>query len=655
MKSLWNDSDAAKFAGDLGQRVYSSRLLGQDASLVLHGGGNTSVKLREPNVFGEEDEVLYVKGRGENLATIDASGFSPCRLRHLKRLAELPALTDAEMESELKLSMTRSCAPAPSVETLLHAILPAKFVDHTHSDALIAVMNTPSGAERVREMYGDRVVIIPYAMPGFKLVRLSLALFSTQASDKTIGLVLMNHGLLSFGETARKSYERMVELVDRAERYLTGRDAWKIEWPTAQQTKHSMRLEIAALRSAVSQVAGAPMILATHSDAQALGFSRRKDVLALSQRGGVTPDHVIRTKRVPMVGRDVTAYRASYEHYVQDHAAEQTTAAVDPAPRVILDPELGLGVLGRSAHDAAIAEDIYRHTIDIILRAEKLESWQALPARDFFEVEYWDMERAKLKSSRGESALLGEIALVTGAASGIGKACVDALLARGAAVVALDLSPAILGLHNRKDYLGLQCDLTNEQEIGAALEQAVRSFGGLDLLILNAGIFPKSSPVAALATEVWRRTLSINLDANLVLMRECHPLLKLAPRGGRVAIIGSKNVRAPGPGAAAYSASKAALQQLTRVAALEWGADRIRINTLHPNAVFDTGIWTPEVLAARAASYRLTVEEYKTNNVLKVEVTSRDVAELAAELCGPLFAKTTGAQIPVDGGNDRVI
>jgi len=265
------------------------------------------------------------------------------------------------------------------------------------------------------------------------------------------------------------------------------------------------------------------------------------------------------------------------------------------------------------------------------------------------------IERAKLQKLGPEPAFSGEIALVTGAASGIGKASVKSFLTRGAAVVGLDVAPAVVQLHRRKDYLGIECDLTSEPQISEALEQAVRAFGGLDMLILNAGIFPSSSPIAALSSQTWRKTMSINLDANVVLMRECHPLLKLAPRGGRVVIIGSKNVGAPGPGAAAYSASKAALQQLARVAALEWGEDRIRVNTIHPNAVFDTGIWIPEVLASRAQSYGMTVEEYKTKNVLKTEVTSKDVAELASELCGSLFSRTTGAQIPVDGGNERII
>jgi NAD(P)-dependent dehydrogenase (short-subunit alcohol dehydrogenase family)/ribulose-5-phosphate 4-epimerase/fuculose-1-phosphate aldolase len=516
-------------------------------------------------------------------------------------------------------------------------------------------MNTANGAERVREIYGDSVVIVPYTMPGFRLVRQCLEHIPRTGMDRLVGMVLMHHGLFTFGETARSAYERMIDLVDRAEQYLAAHQAWQLEWAATPTQKRVSPLDLAELRRCVSDAAGTPLILTTHTNAQTLDFSRRTDVAAISQRGGVTPDHVIRTKRVPLVGRDVAAYCTSYVQYVHEHGKDLAYAAVDPAPRVILDPELGLVTSGRSATDAAIAGDIYRHTIEIIVRAEKLGGWKALPARDFFEVEYWDMERAKLRKAGSEPMFLGEVAIVTGAASGIGKACVESLLARGAAVVGVDIAPAVTGLHARRDYLGVICDLTNEQQVQEALELATHAFGGLDMLILNAGIFPRSAPVAQLATAAWRKTMSVNLDSNLVLMRECHPLLKLAPRGGRVVIIGSKNVPAPGPGAAAYSASKAALQQLARVAALEWGEDKIRLNTLHPNAVFDTGIWTPEVLAARAASYRMSVEEYKTNNVLKVEVTSRDVANLATELCGPIFARTTGAQIPVDGGNVRII
>jgi len=293
--------------------------------------------------------------------------------------------------------------------------------------------------------------------------------------------------------------------------------------------------------------------------------------------------------------------------------------------------------------------------MDVIERAERLGGYRALSSRHLFDMEYWDLEQAKLAKAGKPPVFAGEVALITGAASGIGRACTDAFLARGAAVVGLDLEAKIETLFARPDFLGLRCDVTVEEEVARAVDGAVAAFGGLDLLVLNAGIFPPSRPIADLALAEWDRVMRVNLDANLLFLRQCHPLLRLAPEGGRVVVIGSKNVPAPGPGAAAYSASKAALQQLVRVAALEWGADGIRINTLHPNAVFDTGVWTEEVLASRAAAYGLSVAEYRTRNVLRVEVSSRDVAELAAEMCGPRFAKTTGAWLPVDGGNERVI
>jgi NAD(P)-dependent dehydrogenase (short-subunit alcohol dehydrogenase family) len=359
-----------------------------------------------------------------------------------------------------------------------------------------------------------------------------------------------------------------------------------------------------------------------------------------------------------MLGRDVEAYAAAYRQYFDRHAraAKDAKTPLDPAPRVILDPALGLGCVGRSARDARIVRDIYDHTIHVILRAAALGGYRALPERDIFDVEYWDLEQAKLRKTGAPPVFAGEVALVTGAASGIGKACVEALLKRGAAVIGLDIDAGVTRLlAGRADFLGLKCDVTVERDVVAALEAGARAFGGLDMLVLNAGVFPGGRRIDALEAGEWRRVMGVNLDANLALMRECHPLLKLAPNGGRVVVIGSKNVPAPGPGAAAYSASKAALTQLARVAALEWGTDRIRVNTLHPNAVFDTAAWTDEVLAARAAHYGISVEAYRKGNVLGTEVASRDVAELAAEMCGPLFAKTTGAQLTVDGGNDRVI
>ena len=657
MQSLWNDEEAAAFKGDLAQRVYTSRLLGRDKSLVLHGGGNTSVKLRETNLVGEDEEILYVKGSGWDLEFIEEAGFSPVRMAHLLKLARLDRLSDPQMVNELTTHMTRATAPTPSVEAILHALLPHKYVDHTHSDAVLAVTDTLDGEKRIGEIYGDKVVVIPYVMPGFDLARLCAERFPKQAGQRAIGMVLMKHGIFSFGATAKQSYERMIELVDLAERYLERHDAWRLEHPAHGLDREARRQEIAALRQELSRAAGNPLVMARHDDARTLSFARRDDIATVSQQGPVTPDHVIRTKRVPLVGRDIAGFVKAYREYFDRHAphAKHPKTILDPAPRVVLDPALGMCTVGRSAKDAAIVADLYRHTMDVIERATALGGFAALPQRDIFDVEYWDLEQAKLRKTGKPPAFAGEVALVTGAASGIGKACVDALLARGAAVVGLDVNDRIETLHRRSDFLGLRCDVTAQNEVAAALEAAARAYGGLDILVLNAGIFSASAAIAALDDEAWRKVMRVNLDANLMLLRECHPLLKLAPRGGRVAVIGSKNVPAPGPGAAAYSASKAALTQVARVAALEWGGDNIRVNTLHPNAVFDTGIWSEEVLAARAAHYGMSVEQYKTNNVLRTEVTSRDVAELAAEMCGALFSKTTGAQVPVDGGNERVI
>ncbi len=657
MRSLWDDDEAQAFRGDLGQRVYTSRLLGRAPALVLHGGGNTSVKGVETDLFGDTLELLYVKGSGHDLRTIEAGAFAPLRRESVLRLAELESLSDVAMGRELRKALTDPEAPSPSVEAILHAAIGAKYVDHTHADAVIAISNSPGGTVRVRDLAGDDVIVMPYVMPGFRLAKAFIEDYLPSITADTLGVILLHHGVITFGASARASYERMIELVTRAEHYLQARSAWRIEVPDDAPPATTQRLALARLRADVARAAGRPMLVRAHHDPLALAFARRDDVAQISQQGPATPDHVIRTKRVPLLGRDVEAYAVAYQAYVAElqQATQEGVTAVDPAPRVVLDPELGMLAIGTDALDLSITADLYRHTMEIILRATALGGYQALPARDVFDVEYWYLEQAKLQRPETAAAFAGEVALVTGAASGIGKACVESLLRRGAAVVGLDIDPAIETCFERPDYLGLLCDVTDETQVEAAFERGVRTFGGLDMLVLNAGIFPSARKVVELDSATWRRVMSVNLDANLVFLRQAHALLALAPRRGRVAIIGSKNVPAPGPGAAAYSASKAALNQLARVAALEWASDGIRINSLHPDAVFDTALWTEALLQSRAQHYGMTVEAYKRKNLLRVEVTSHHVAELAAAMCGPLFECTTGAQLSVDGGNERVI
>jgi len=664
MHNLWNDSEAGQFKDDLALRVYSSRLLGQDKSLVLHGGGNTSVKIKQSDIFGNQCDVLYVKGSGWDLETIEAAGYAPVQMQHLLKLADLDAMTDSQMVNELKTHMLDANAPTPSVETILHALLPYKYVDHTHADAIISITNTADGEQRIKDIYGDSVVIIPYIMPGFDLSLLCAKLFPEGKTDNTIGMVLLNHGIFSFGDTAKQSYDRMIELVAKAENYLQQHNAWDV--PSINETKTAVLPinKVAQLRKKLSQEMEQAIVIKNYQSDTIRAFCQHPELTRICQQGPATPDHVIRTKQLPLIcdlnntteqlNDSIDKYINSYQNYFEELKNDSLTI-LDTLPRVIIDPQFGLFCVGKTVKEADIIADIYQHTIKIIQRAEKLEAYQALPSKDIFDVEYWELEQAKLKKSSSSPEFTGEVALVTGAASGIGKACVDSLLNRGAAVVGLDIDSSISSLYSQNNFLGIQCDITDEQAISKALSQIIQTYGGLDMVVLNAGIFPNGCQVKDLDLSHWQQVMRINLDANVSILSKVYSYLSLAPNGGRIAVIGSKNVPAPGPGAAAYSASKAALNQLVRVTAMEWGEDNIRINSVHPNAVFDTAIWSDEILQSRADHYGLSIDEYKSNNILKTNISSEDVAELSIALCGRLFAKTTAAQIPIDGGNDRVI
>jgi len=605
-------------------------------------------------VFGVEQDVLFVKGSGADLETINAVNFAPLPLLYLQKLARLPALSDSQMLNELNTHVLRSGAPSPSVETLLHALLPHKYVDHTHADAVLAISNAPDGEKRIREIYGERVAVMPYVMAGFKLAAHCARELPKQTTDKTVGMVLVSHGIFTFGAEARESYERMIELVTMAEEYLQKKKAWHIALPP-KPAQPVEREEIAGLRRAVSAQAGFPMVLKVNTSEKFLTFAQHPKIAELAQKGPATPDHLVFIKPVPMLGRDAAEYAKNYRAYFERHAARAPKTMLDPAPRAILDPQFGFAAAGRDAREAAIIEDLYDHSIDVILRAEALGGWNGVGENHLFDIEYWELEQAKVRKAAAPPVFRGEVALVTGAASGIGRACAEAFLRRGAAVIGLDRNPTIATQWQRPDFLGLALDLTDTAAVDQAVSKAVRAYGGVDMLVLNAGIFPKSEPLQSITAGDWQRAMSVNVEAPVRILQLSHPLLRLAPRGGRIVVIGSRNVPAPGPGAAAYSASKAALNQVARVAALEWAKDGIRINSLHPDSVYDTGLWTPDLLAARAKAYNMTVEQYKKKNLLRTEVASRDVAELAAEMCGPLFAKTTAAQVPIDGGNERVV
>jgi rhamnose utilization protein RhaD (predicted bifunctional aldolase and dehydrogenase)/NAD(P)-dependent dehydrogenase (short-subunit alcohol dehydrogenase family) len=659
MKSSWNDEEAHIFGEDpLQLRVYTSRLLGREPALVLHGGGNTSAKGTASDVFGDEIEVLYIKGSGWDLATIEAPGFAAVRLDVLQRMATLERLSDSDMVKSQRAAMLDPSAPNPSVEAILHAIIPFRYVDHTHADAVVTITNTPGGEGRIREIYGERVLVIPYVMPGFVLARKVHEL--TQGIDwsRYEGMVLMNHGLFTFGDDARTSYENTIRLVSEAEAYLERQGAPAAAGAGEVVASPPLR-ELARLRQAVSRVRGQPVLARLCRTAAAVGFSMLPNAADIATRGPLTPDHVIRNKRLPLlvdggdIEQSVDGYARDYRDYFNTYNDGSLTC-LQPAPAWAVWPGQGTLAFGRTMREAGIIADITEHTLHAIRCAEALGGWQALPAKDIFDVEYWELEQAKLGKAGSPPPLQGRIALVTGAASGIGKACCEALMAQGACVAALDIDPAVRQQYAGPDAIGLICDVTSPQALQQAVEATVGQFGGLDILVCNAGIFPASHTIEDMDAGTWQRSMDINLTSQQKLLQLATPYLREGMEPA-VVVIGSKNVPAPGPGAGAYSVAKAALTQLARVAALELAGNGIRVNVVHPDAVFDTGIWTPEILADRARHYNMSIDEYRRKNLLKTEVTSHDVAALVCAMAGAPFAKTTGAQVPIDGGNERVI
>jgi rhamnose utilization protein RhaD (predicted bifunctional aldolase and dehydrogenase)/NAD(P)-dependent dehydrogenase (short-subunit alcohol dehydrogenase family) len=658
MKSLWDEKEFTRCGEHpLDQRVYTTRLIGFEPDLVLHGGGNTSVKTEVRNVFDETEEVMYVTGSGVELGDVDRANFSAVRLGVLRRLPELAELDDAEMDRLMRSAMIDPNAPNPSVEAILHAIIPFKYVDHTHADAVVTITNTEKGMERIGQIYGDRMFIAPYVMPGFLLAREVHDMTRDIDWDQVEGVILLNHGVFTFGNDATTAYMRMIQIVTVAEDYLEKRAS--VDTPEGVTPKEDL-VELSKLRREVSEARGGAVIAKVDPGPVAVHFSSMLNVEELARRGPITPDHVTWTKRVPMIvesspEESVASFVGEYRQYF-DRNTDGTLTCLDPAPRWAVWPEHGLVSFGRSRREASTIADFAAHTVRAIRQGEGLGGWRPLQEDQVFDVEYWELQRAKLARLGSPPQLAGKVAVVTGGASGIGRACVEMLNERGAAVVALDVDPGVTDAFHTPDddVWGFVCDITDPDAVTQAVGSAVRRFGGIDILVSNAGIFPASESIGELDARNWKRSIDVNLSGHQYVLKACVPYLENGVEAA-VVVVASKNVPAPGHGAAAYSVAKAGLTQLARVAALELAPKGIRVNILHPDHIFDTGIWTEKVLEGRAKHYGMTVDEYKTRNLLKVEIVSQDVAELVCELAGPVFSKTTGAQVPIDGGNDRVI
>jgi NAD(P)-dependent dehydrogenase (short-subunit alcohol dehydrogenase family) len=591
-----------------------ARLLAQEPSLV-RAEICVSYKATWTDLCGETEDALWIC---KQPAAAGESAFIGLRLPGLARLAQNDQASPDQLRTELLRRRLDPNSPPPPQEAPLHAVFAQPLVCRVQSEALLAVERSTGGAQRIAQILS------------------AAGLDAKDGSDAAAypgGL-----GLLVASPTAQGAYERIVQLVSAAETLLSQANAWQVEWEETPLPEKPVRKELAALRQALSARSGRSLLIRLETAAFARACARLPQAASLCARGPAYPAQTVLNGAALQAGFDL------------GKGAETEAAAA-----ALLDPEWGLLVTAETAGGLNESAESALLTLRTLLRAEKLGADLpdnlSAPAPEASQPAAETAPEPAFKTD----LFRGQVALVTGGASGIGKACVEGLLARGAAVVNLDVNPAVVGLFERPDYLGMRCDLTNEAEVVAAFETLARRFGGLDMVVLNAGIFPAGTRIEVHDLSGWQKVMRINLDSNLIILREAHPLLKLSPTGGRVVIVGSRNVPAPGAGASAYSASKAAVTQLGRVAALEWGKDQIRVNIIHPDAVFDTGIWTEDVLKKRAAAYGMTIQQYKTRNVLGVELNSRYVSEVIAEMLGPLFERITGAQLPVDGGNDRVI
>lgn len=669
MQSRWSDEQAKQYIEryasapasnpDLALRVYSSRLIGREPTLVLHGGGNTSVKTRLVDDTGELVEVLCVKGSGWDLGDIEPAGLPAVRLATLTALRSLAALSDEAMVNAQRTRLLDASAPNPSVETLLHAFLPAKYIDHSHADAILALVDQPDAEPICRALFGDRLALVPYVMPGFALAKLAAEI--AEANPAAEGMLLLQHGLFTWGATARESYERHVRAVDQAERRSASQRP--AATPAPSPTPISLPSVAAELRGRLGQGQRRYFFAVRESEA-IRRFVERDDLSAISQRGPVTPDHVIRTKAVPLIvdlrstddplasiDAALTRFRADYQAYFARQAKARPTRtlkALDADPRVVLVPGAGVLIgLGRSPKAARVAADLYEHTIDVIEAAERIGRYQALPEPDLFDMEYWSLEQAKL-GKQDPRPLDGRIVYVSGAARGIGAAVARVFSNAGATLYLVDRdAEPLTELANQLDAASEVVDVANEQAVRRSVQTCAQRYGGLDGIVSNAGFAPQS-PIAACPSALLEASFAVNLFAHQWLASEAFGLFERQGMGGFLLFNASKAAFNPGPAFGPYAVPKAALIALTKQYALEGGAHGIRSNAVNADRV-RTNLMSSADVKRRATARGLEVDAYFRSNLLGREVTACDVAEAFLHLA--LAPSTTGCVLTVDGGN----
>ncbi len=678
MQSRWVDRDAEASVADgakvgVGRDValcmYATRLLGRERKLVLHGGGNTSVKTKARDLFDQEVEVLCVKASGVDMAAIEPAGLPALRLKPLRQLRALQAIADEELVAIERANLIDPTAPNPSVEVMLHAFLPHKFVDHTHARAVLSVIDQPDGEKKCTDAFGNRLAFVPYLMPGFGLAKKAIEVF--ERSKPSDGLILSKHGIVTFGENAREAYERMIEMVTLAEEFLDRNckprvvaTLWRDPPPVAAVAP--IVRGACSLKDERTEGAWRRMVMDFRAGTAVLSLLQ-SDLPRLSEGGVVTPDHTIRTKNWPLVlphaeagklDAFATAAREAVGEFVghyRDYFARNNQRAgggkkeLDPLPRVVLVPGVGLFGLGRTKQDAVIAADIAEEWMAVVHNAELTGSFESISEADMFDVEYWPLEQAKL-GARKEPPLAGQIAVVTGAAGAIGAATAEAFAAAGAEVALLDVNLAAAREKAQTiaaTALAVQCDVTDAASVQATFDRVVENFGGVDLVISNAGAAWQGR-IGEVDEAILRQSFELNFYGHQRVAQAAVRIMLAQATGGCLLFNVSKQAVNPGPNFGPYGLPKAALLALVRQYALDYGADGIRANAVNADRI-RSGLLTDDFIASRAKARGVSEKDYMTGNLLGREVTADDVAQ--AFLHQALALKTTADVTTVDGGN----